>query len=383
MKILHVLQGTVGGTIEFVNLLMQQLRSKGHINVVTCPRYSALREKCIANGFEWIELDMCREISFIKDIRAVITLMKIIKEQKCDILHAHSSKAGAVGRIAAWLKGIPSVYTAHGWSFNMRVSNKKKLFYATVERFLSYITGIITCISQQELESAIAVGISPKKLIRIDNGLEHERYNVQEDVNNLKERLSVPKEKVIIGMVARITEQKAPFFFLEIAHEMKKRVRESFFVLVGDGEMRAQVEEKINACGDLRDYVLITGWVENPELYIKCFDIGILTSKWEGFGLALVEYMASKIPVVATNVDGIPCVITDEYSGLLSESGNVGQFADKICRLLEDKTLGETLVSNAYNEVREKFSIERTAMQYEEVYKKIRNSMKNGGNGLC
>jgi glycosyltransferase involved in cell wall biosynthesis len=253
----------------------------------------------------------------------------------------------------------------------MRVSNKKKLFYATLERFLSYITGMITCISQQELESAIEVGISSKKLAKIDNGLNLEKYDIQENANILKECLNIPKEKTVIGMVARITEQKDPFFFLEIALEMKSRVRDSFFIFVGDGEMRVQVEEKINSSPNLSDCVLVTGWVENPELYIKCFDIGILTSKWEGFGLALVEYMASKIPIVATNVDGIPCVVTDGYSGLLSESGNVKQFANKICLLLKNKTLRETIVSNAYDEARDKFSIERAAMQYEEIYKKL------------
>jgi glycosyltransferase involved in cell wall biosynthesis len=93
--------------------------------------------------------------------------------------------------------------------------------------------------------------------------------------------------------------------------------------------------------------------------------------------------MASKIPIVSSNVAGIPCVITDEYSGLLSESGNVGQFADKICRLLDDKTLAEKLVNNAYKEASDKFSIERTAMQYEEVYSKIIPPMSNEGNNLC
>jgi glycosyltransferase involved in cell wall biosynthesis len=377
MKVLHVLQGTVGGSIELVNLLTQQLKLKGYCNTVACPRSAALREKCIASGIEWVELDMCREISPIKDIRAVISLMKIIKEQKCDILHAHSSKAGAVGRIAAWLKGVPCVYTAHGWSFNMNVSRKKRIFYRIVERFFSYITGMITCISQQELESAISAGFNPKKLKRIDNGVDLERYNIKEDVKVLKERLNIPKDKVIIGMVARITEQKDPFFFLEIARETRRRVKDSFFVLVGDGEMRAQVEERINSSGDIRDAVNITGWVETPEFYIKCFDIGILTSKWEGFGLVLVEYMASKIPIVATNVDGIPCVIKDGYSGLLCESGNIKGFADNICRLLDDKVLTEALVNNAHKEAHNKFSIENTAMQYEEVYKKTRNSIRS------
>jgi glycosyltransferase involved in cell wall biosynthesis len=370
MKILHVLQGTTGGSIEFLNLLLPQLETKGYINVVACPQYSTLREKCIAQGVEYIEFDMCREISLIKDISSLFKLLKIIKEQKCDILHAHSSKAGAVGRLAAWLKGIPSVYTAHGWSFNMRVSKREKFFYKTIERALSHITDAITCISQHEVDSATEAGISPKKLIKIDNGIDLTKYVFQEDVSQLKDRLGIPKDKIIIGMVARITEQKNPLLFLDVAYILQQRFENSYFVFVGDGELRKPFEEKIVSLS-LGDKVLITGWVDQPELYIKCFDIGILTSKWEGFGMVLVEYMACHVPIVASNVDGIPYVVTDGYSGLLCESGNVAQFVDKICCLLQDKSLAERLTSNAYKEAYNKFSIEKAAEQYDLVYTKV------------
>ncbi|MDR1908111.1 MAG: glycosyltransferase family 4 protein [Holosporales bacterium] len=374
MKILHVLQGTVGGSIEFLNLLLPQLKAKGYVNVVACPQYSALREKCIAQGVEYIELDMCREVSFIKDISSLLHLLKIIKEQNYDILHAHSSKAGVVGRLAAWLKGIPSVYTAHGWSFNMRVSNRKKIFYSTIERALYHITETITCVSQYEVDSAMGVGIASNKLIKIDNAIDLTKYHFQEDVGQLKERLGIPKDKIIIGMVARITEQKNPFLFLDVACALKERLENIYFLYVGDGELRKPLEERMASLG-LTDRVLITGWVDQPELYIKCFDIGILTSKWEGFGLVLVEYMACRVPVVASNVDGIPYVVTDGYSGLLCESGNVNQFVNKICSLLQDRTLVDRLTSNAYREAHEKFSIARTAASYDLVYKKIKKSV--------
>jgi glycosyltransferase involved in cell wall biosynthesis len=370
MKILHVLQGKVGGSIEFLNLLLPQLKAKGYVNVVACPRDSALREKCIANGFEWVELDMCREISPLKDFCAVITLMKIIRKQKCDILHAHSSKAGVVGRLAAWIKGIPSVYTAHGWSFNIRISKKKRAFYKAIERIFSHISGAIACISQHEVDSALEAGIALNKLIKIDNALDLTKYDFREDIARLKKRLGIPEGKTIIGMVARITEQKNPFLFLDVAYALKEHIENSYFVFVGDGELRESFEERITLFG-LADRVLITGWVDRPELYIKCFDIGILTSKWEGFGLVLVEYMACRVPVVASNVDGIPYVVTDGYSGLLCESGNVEQFVKKICVLLQDKFYAEALVSNAYKEVHKKFSIEKAAELYDLVYKKL------------
>ncbi|MDR1916160.1 MAG: glycosyltransferase family 4 protein [Synergistaceae bacterium] len=371
MKVLHVLQGTVGGTVEFINLLTQQLNKRGYINIVASPRYSNLRDKCLAQGMDWLELDMCREISLIKDTKSILKLIKIIKDEKCDILHAHSSKAGAIGRVAAWLSGIPCIYTPHGWSFNMKVSNLKKMFYRVIERLLAHITSVITCISQHELESAISAGISPKMLTKIDNGMNLAKYDIKMSRDVLRGRLNIPEDKIVIGMVARITEQKDPFFFLDIASEMRSRVKDSYFILVGDGDLREQFEERIASSEDLRDRVLVIGWVDEPELYIKCFDVAILTSKWEGFGLVLVEYMASKIPIVATNVDGIPYVIRDGYSGLLAESGNVVQFSDKICKLLHDKSLADILVSNGYKAAHGKFSIQRTAEMYDQVYRKI------------
>jgi glycosyltransferase involved in cell wall biosynthesis len=320
---------------------------------------------------DWIGLDMGREISPGRDLRSVLKLIKIIREQKCDILHAHSSKAGGVGRVAAWLTGVSCVYTAHGWSFDMRVSNKKRFFYKVVERFLSYMTDVIVCISQYEFESAMKAGINQKKLVKIDNGVDIKKYDIQEDIVSLKIQLGLPTDKIIIGMVARISEQKNPFFFLDIASSLRKRVADSCFVLVGDGELRQPFDERISSSDDLRDRVLVTGWVDQPELYIKCFDVGILTSKWEGFGLVLVEYMASRVPVVATNVDGIPHVISDGSSGLLCDSGSTDQFVEKICNLLEDKALVSSITDKAYKVAHEKFSIERAAEQYDLIYQKI------------
>ncbi len=223
MKILHVLQGDVGGSVEFVNMLMPKLKAKGYVNVAVCPKTSMLREKAIAQGVEYIELDMCREISFIKDACSFLKLLKIIKTQKPDIVHLHSTKAGAVGRPAAWLRRIPSVYTPHGWSFIMSVSDKKRGFYACVERILSHITTKITCISQNELKVAVERGIKQDKLLTIDNGIEISKYETKENVAILKNRLGLPKGKIIIGMVGRLTEAKNP---LTICVCFKKTYRE-------------------------------------------------------------------------------------------------------------------------------------------------------------
>ncbi|MFA5480713.1 MAG: glycosyltransferase family 4 protein, partial [Candidatus Muiribacteriota bacterium] len=115
----------------------------------------------------------------------------------------------------------------------------------------------------------------------------------------------------------------------------------------------------------------ITGWVDDITDYLKLFDIGVLTSKWEGFGLVLAEYMAAKKPVVATRVDGIEDVVVHNESGFLVESENLEDFTNTILTLLENESLRNKFVSNGFERVRKKFSIERVVKEHIELYKEI------------
>jgi glycosyltransferase involved in cell wall biosynthesis len=311
---------------------------------------------------------MVREISPNLDLKSIITIRRYIKKINPDIIHLHSSKAGALGRIASIFLNIPVVYNAHGWAFDMDVSNRKKLIYIFIERMLAKFTDVIVNVSNFERNNQIKYKVKPKKDTEIiNNGIDLEKFKINFDVENIRKKLNIPYESFVVGMVARISKAKSPESFIEIAKRLKEKLGCCYFVLVGDGELKDKIEKLIDKY-KLRNDFLITGWTDEVPKYISLFDVGILTSKWEGFGLALAEYMASKKPVVAFNSGGIHDVVKNNYNGLLIDYGDIDGFCDAIIEIKNNDKLRKYLVSNGYKSVNEKFNAERVAREHEKLY---------------
>ena len=171
-------------------------------------------------------------------------------------------------------------------------------------------------------------------------------------------------------MVGRIAEQKAPDVFVEMAQNVAKRIPEAFFLIVGDGELRDQIEVQIELAG-LREQFYITGWVENPQDYMRLFDVAVLLSRWEGFGLVLPEYMLARKPIVATKVDAIPELIKDRVNGLLVEPDDPRAAYDAVCELHRTPELRKKLVLQGVQEVYEKYDIRRVAQAHMDIFREI------------
>jgi len=374
MKIVHITQGTVGGTLEYFKLLLPRLVNKDYDITVVCPSYGPMAQELRNLNIKVHCLHMEREISPFKDIKSILNLYSWLKMNKFDIMHLHSSKAGAIGRIANLIIRMPCVYTPHGWSFDMNVSRFKKITYIRIERILSYFTDSIVAISDYEKFNAISCNITKnEKIALITNGIDLNRYiNNKNCLTDVKKKLGIPKDRKIIGMVARLAEQKDPLTFIKVARKVSDNIPNAYFILVGDGELRKEVEEQI-IFYNMKDNVLITGWVNNVNEWISTFDIGVLTSQWEGFGLVLAEYMASGVPVVATRVGGIPDVILDRETGTLVNCGDVDSFAESIIELLEDNELRNNYVKNGLKRVQYEFNIDRVVKQHEELYYSLLN----------
>ena len=160
-------------------------------------------------------------------------------------------------------------------------------------------------------------------------------------------------------MVGRICRQKAPDVFVRMASEVQKEIRNAYFVIVGD-VLEGAEEERIEV-EDLADKLgvnlIITGWVNNPMDYMKHFDVGCLLSRWEGFGLAIPEYMLAGVPIVATKVDAIPYLITGGETGVLVEKDDWKMVANKVVELARDENLRSRMVENGQKTVRDRFDI--------------------------
>lgn len=355
IRVLHVAEAA-GGVERYLQTLFKY-SDKGQVeNILVCSQnYDYKKMKSLADRV--IVLKMAHQINPSSDIKVEKALRRIIKQLKPDIVYAHSSKAGALARIADLGLKNKVIYNPHGWAFNMQQSAKKKEMYKWVEKISAHFCDKIVCISDAEKESALREKIcKPSKLQVIYNGIDLEE--IKNTVPKTRKELNLPEDAFVVGMVGRLTKQKAPDIFVKAAKLIKQKIPNTYFLMVGDGELRDQIEKMIHQFG-LDKSFLITGWVDNPASYMKIMNVGCLLSRWEGFGLVLPEYMACGVPIVATNVDAIPNIIKDGENGLLVAEDDYGSCASAVQKIFLNCSLQSKLVYFGKIKVKEKYYMEK------------------------
>ena len=367
-RIMYITQSN-GGVARYLQMIFKYINKEKYEHILIYSNQFKKEEKDFKEIVDKVEfVNMRRRITIKGDFKALIGIYKLIKKYNPDLIYVHSSKAGALGRIANICFKKPIIYNPHGWSFNMQISSKKKLMFVFIERLLSRFCDVIIAISQKEKESALVNKIcSDKKIKVIFNGIDIERYEQELlDEDNCRDELNIPKEAIVVGMVGRLSKQKAPDVFIKCAAIIKKKIPESFFLLVGDGEQKDEMEKLVEEY-ELNDCVRITGWVDNSYKYIKSFDVAMLLSRWEGFGLAIAEYMICEKPIVATKVDAIPNLIENNESGILVNPDNENEAAEAVVRIINDKEFTKYIVANARVKVRKEFDVKRVVKEHEKI----------------
>ena len=364
VKVMHIVLTAIGGTEVYNKMLIDYTDDVNDI-VYVCPSYfdkSNFKDKNVVI----YNLDVPREISPLKDLKAIVKIRKIINKEHPQIVYCHSSMAGAVGRIAAFFKNCKVIYNPHGWSFDMTdCSDKKRKVYILIERFLARFTNKIITISEHEKQIAIENKIcNPEKLEVVLNGVDVKA--IQENIGMTKAELGFADNEPVVGCIARITDQKDPLLFAKVAGEIAKYVPNVKFVWVGDGELRQEFEEALKE-NSVFDKTLITGWVSSPHLYSYAFDVSTLFSKWEGFGLVICEALAQGKPVVATNVGGISEIINDSSIGAVVKSRDENVLADVVISYLNyDNATIEKCKQRA-----SEFDFSRTAEKTLRIYDEL------------
>ena len=353
-KVLHIALIQGGGVEVYTRMLIEHTY-KYYDTVLIC--VSEYNKKLLpANACTIYDVDVPREITVSKDLKAALKIRKIIKKENPDILYCHSSMAGAIGRVAAMGLGCKVIYNPHGWAFDMAVSSGKKRFYRFSEKMLALITDKIVTISEYEKRIALKNKISNENKIEVIlNGIDLDKCK---SIKAERTALGYKENDFIVGCAARLSEQKDPLLFADIAGCIAKKHSDARFVWVGDGELK---EEFITALkkNNVFDKTTITGWVNNPCEYISIFDVAVLLSKWEGFGLCLAEYIALGKPVVATNVGAVSEIIQDGICGRLAEDRNPELIADEITAYKQCQNLND--INQKCIKLSEKFDFKITA----------------------
>ena len=368
IRILHVAQAA-GGVDRYIRMLLKYLDKDRFENILVCSQdFNKEDYNGLVDYFERIEMMRAIGESDLKAIRAVRKLIKIYNP---DIVYAHSSKAGAIARIADIGFKNCCVYNPHGWAFNMRCSTMKREMYIAIERMAAPFCDKIICISDAEKQSALDKKICREdKLEVIFNGVDIEAYENGTHGAVKRKDLNIPEDAFIVGMVGRVSSQKAPDVFVKMAKQVKNKVPNSHFIIVGGGDQEAEIKKYARDNAFL-DCLHITSWVDNPMSYVELFDVACLLSRWEGFGLALPEYMMAGKPIVASRVDAIPNIIRDGENGLLVEVDDVTGASEAVLRIYSDEKLKNVLIKVGLETVNKKYDARRVSNETGKLFEEL------------
>nr|MBC8484951.1 glycosyltransferase [Bacteroidota bacterium] len=275
---------------------------------------------------------MSRELSLLKDVRALIDIIKIINKVKPDIVHTHTAKAGMLGRIAAKLMGVKIIiHTFHGNVFKGYFSKPKTAFFIFLEKNLAKISSKIVAISNQQKQELLDLKITNENKIHIvPLGFDFENVIPSEsDKGKFRKKYSIPKDAKLIGIIGRLAPIKNHKLFLDIAEALLKKYDNLFFLIIGDGELRKSLQEDINR-RNLKNNVVITGVIKNLKPVYADLDLVLLTSNNEGTPVAIIEAMACRKVVMTTNVGGVEDFVENRVNGFYFPKGNSELFVKEI-----------------------------------------------------
>ena len=283
-----------------------------------------------------------RRIHLIRDLVAVWSIFRILRRLQQNsrlIVHTHSSKAGILGRLAARVAGVSvTIHSIHGYGFHNQQSGVVRRILIAVEWLMAQMTTRFIAVSRANIVQGEALGLFRRagvNLIRSGIHSSSRRFG-HEDAVNMRKSLGVSESAAFVGMVACLKPQKAPLDFVQLAASVRDKIPEVKFLLVGDGELRSDVETLVHALG-LERTVILAGWRRDIPEILNALDVFVLTSRWEGLPRAVLESLAAGVPVVATAVDGTIEAfegIAEGTRGYLVEPGDLSAMTDRVIGII-------------------------------------------------
>jgi glycosyltransferase involved in cell wall biosynthesis len=315
-----------------------------------------------------------REISLFNDFQAIWELYRLFRREKPDIVHTNMAKAGMIGRIAAFLAGVPIiVHTFHGHVFSGYFSPLKSNIFIGVEKMLSYIsTAIITISRQIKDDICDRYRITPAdKVSIIPLGFELDKFDPKENYRNyFRKKFEIADDAQIVGIVGRITAIKNHELFVKIAAHVTKKFPDVHYLVIGDGELKPAIEAMANNL-DLAKRMHFSGWIRETAKIYADLDILLLTSINEGTPVTLIEAMHYAIPVISTAVGGVPDIIIDKQTGFLVNSFDPADFLRVIDDLINHPEKRNQAGNQAKKFIDHHFTIDRLVADITKFYDKL------------
>ncbi|HEX3856908.1 MAG TPA: glycosyltransferase family 4 protein [Verrucomicrobiae bacterium] len=318
--------------------------------------------------------ELVRPIHPLNDWLALHRLEKIFREQKPDIVHTHSGKAGILGRLAARRAGVPIViHTIHGPSFGNFQSGLGNFIFRAAEKKAARVTDHFIVVAEAMKTQYLTVGIGrAEQYIKIFSGFPLEPFLAVKNDLDLRKKLGIAPDDFVVGTIARLVKLKGHNDLFAVAPELVRQNPKIKFLLVGDGEYRARFEN-LGRSLKLERHFIFTGLVPPNEVpkYVGIMDALVHLSLREGLPRALPQALAAAKPVVAYDCDGAREVCLDSQTGFLIQPGDLKNLTEKIIHLANDSTLRQAFGRCGQNFVRENFAVEKMVESIHNLYLKL------------
>lgn len=373
-RVLHIIRPAAGGMKQHLEDLVAGLNGKEFMISVAGPGDSDgddIKRVIEALGASYYPVRITGPLRPAQDFRCVLELYGLIKRERFDIVHCHGSKAGLVGRMAAWLAGAPVIIvTIHNFVVYEEVPLFKRLLFTRGEEFLGRkTTGIITVSRALKTEMAKKFGIPEDKVAAIYNGIDLERFRVEKNLAGLRKDYGIGEDIPIVGTVARMAPQKGLRYFVEAAAMLVKEGCTGIFFIVGDGPLRPELEVQADRLG-LKGRLIFTGYQSDIVSFLKMFDIFVIPSIAEGLSITTIEAMAAGKPVIASRVGGLPELVKHEQNGLLVPPRDAGALTRAIKYLIRQPELCKNMGQTGNNMVIKEFTKKTMIAKTAEFYRK-------------
>ncbi len=360
-----ITKSELGGAQRNVYDLISNFQKDYEVHLATAIN-GQLTEKAIALGVR-VHLipNLTRSINLFSDFLAVKQCISLINIIKPDIIHAHSSKAGVVARLAGAICRIPTVFTAHGWGFTPGTPKLRRNIALVSEKLLATLATKIICVCESDHQLALKFGVGTQKsLVTIYNGVS--------DISVPIINASLQSPRLI--MVARLNEQKDQTTLLKSIAKLKKLDFHLDFVGSGTSmeeckglAQSLEITNKVSFLGDRTDV---------PSLLAQS-QIFILSTHYEGFPISILEAMRAGLPVVATRVNGIPEQIENEKTGLLVPHEDVEALSNALSKLIDSPQMRQQMGEAGRQKFVQEFIVERMVTEVQAVYKEILDNRIN------
>jgi glycosyltransferase involved in cell wall biosynthesis len=317
-----------------------------------------------------------REVSFLHDAHSVLRVAALIRELRPHILHTHTAKAGAIGRLAALSAGAARpdlvLHTFHGHVLKGYFDAPRTAFFREIERALARTSDALVAVSPEVRDELVELGVAPREkfaVVRLGIPLDERLSDASADLD-YRRLYGIGRRAFVVGWVGRMTAVKDTRAALEILHALRARGIDAVLCMVGDGPDRELLEELAHELGIAR-FCFFVGYQSDVAGFYRLFDAFLLPSVNEGTPVSAIEALAAATPVVANRVGGVPDVVRDGVDGYLVAAGDVEGAAGKLALLARDARLRKKLGESGRARVLTRYSVRRLVDDVDRLYRSL------------